>query len=79
MLGHHTDCGMLTFTDEEITAQLEADTGVRPEWPPRAFADLDEDVRRSVERITVDPFVPHTDSVREFVCSVTDGTLREVR
>lgn len=78
VLIHHTGCGMLSFTDEEFAAQLEADTGVRPEWSPGSFTDLDEDVRRSVARIGADPFVPHTDSVRGFVWSVTDGTLREV-
>lgn len=78
ILVHHTDCGMFTFTDDEFEAQLEADTGVRPPWSPESFADLDADVRQSIARIKADPFIPHKDSVRGFVHSVTDGSLREV-
>jgi carbonic anhydrase len=79
VLIHHTDCGMLTFTDDEFAASLEADTGERPGWQARAFNDLDEDVRSSVRAIVASPFVPHTDSVRGFVFDVATGRLREVR
>lgn len=79
MLLHHTDCGMLTITDEEFADKLEAETGQRPEWPARAFSDLDEDVRDSIRRIRESPFIPHTDAVRGFVYDVESGTLREVR
>ena len=79
ILIHHTDCGMLTFTDDAFTAQIEADTGMRPPWSPESFTDPDDDVRRSMARITENPFVPHRDSVRGFVYDVTDGSLREVR
>jgi carbonic anhydrase len=78
ILIHHTDCGMLTFTDEEFTAALTEETGVEPAWAPRSFADLDEDVRDNIARITSDPHVPHTDSVRGFVFDVATGRLREV-
>ena len=78
ILVHHTDCGMLTFTDDDFTAELEADTGRRPSWSPESFADPEADVRKSLARITADPFVPHRGSVRGFVYSVTDGSLREV-
>ena len=78
ILIHHTDCGMLTFTDEEFTAALTEETGVEPAWEPRSFADLDDDVRDNVRRITSDPHVPHTDSVRGFVFDVATGRLREV-
>ena len=79
ILIHHTDCGMLTFTDDAFTAQIEADTGMRPPWSPESFTDPDDDVRRSMARITENPFVPHRDSMRGFVYDVTDGSLREVR
>jgi carbonic anhydrase len=79
ILIHHTDCGMLTFTDDAFTAQIEADTGMRPPWSPESFTDPDDDVRRSMARITENPFIPHRDSVRGFVYDVTDGSLREVR
>jgi carbonic anhydrase len=78
VLIQHTDCGMLTFTDEEFAAKLEEETGSRPEWRALAFTDLEDSVRRSVERIRADPFVPRTDSVRGFVYEVETGRLREV-
>ena len=78
ILIHHTDCGMLTFTDDELTAQIEADTGLRPGWAPGSFRDPAEDVRASLARIAANPFIPHKDSVRGFVYSVTEGTLTEI-
>ena len=78
ILIHHTDCGMLTFTDDEFKAQIEADTGLRPSWAPESFRDPAQDVRQSLARIQASPFIPHKDQVRGFVYSVTDGTLTEV-
>jgi carbonic anhydrase len=78
ILIHHTDCGMLTFTDDELRAAIEKDTGIRPEWAAEAFPDLDADVRQSIARIKASPFVPSKDSVRGFVYEVQTGRLREV-
>ncbi len=78
ILIHHTDCGMLTFTDDEFRRQILDDTGVKPEWPAEALADLDEDVRQSIARIKASPFIPNKDSVRGFVYEVETGSLREV-
>jgi carbonic anhydrase len=78
MLIHHTDCGLLKFTDEEFTQALVQDTGLEPPWTAQAFSDLDDDVRVSIARIKESPFVPHTDQVRGFVFDVEAGTLREV-
>jgi carbonic anhydrase len=78
VLIHHTDCGMLTFKDDDFRRQIEQETGVRPEWAAEAFADLDEDVRQNVARIKASPFIPHKDAVRGFVYDVTTGRLREV-
>ena len=78
VLIHHTDCGMLTFDDEEFRDSIEADAGDRPTWSSEAFPDLDQDVRDSVHRITGSPYVPHTDQVRGFVFDVATGRLREV-
>jgi carbonic anhydrase len=78
VLIHHTDCGMLTFTDEEFADQLEADTDQRPSWASESFTDVDEDVRKSIGRIRSSPFIPHTDQVRGFVFDVATGRLREV-
>jgi carbonic anhydrase len=78
ILIHHTDCGMLTFTDEDFTKSIQDDTGLTPQWSAEAFPDLDDDVRRSVERIRANPFVPRKDSVRGFVFDVSTGKLDEV-
>src|SRR5262252_4361017 len=64
VLIHHTDCGMLTFKDDDVKAQIEADTGIRPPFALEAFADVDADVRQSTARIKASPFVPHKDSIR---------------
>ncbi|MBW6434489.1 carbonic anhydrase [Actinoplanes hulinensis] len=79
ILIHHTDCGMLTFTDDEFKAAVERETGLRPPWAAEAFTDLDEDVRQSIRRIRADPFVPVKESVRGFVYDVTTGALHEVK
>src|SRR5919199_1565177 len=78
MLIHHTDCGMLTFTDDDFKRQVQDDTGIKPEWPAEAFADLEEDVRQSIARIKASPFIPKKEDVRGFVFEVETGRLREV-
>ncbi|HEX6470021.1 MAG TPA: carbonic anhydrase [Streptosporangiaceae bacterium] len=79
MLIHHTDCGMLSFTDEEFRARLRDDTGVEPDWDAGAFRDLEQDVRESIARIRANPFIPHKKVVRGFIYDVQTGALREVR
>jgi carbonic anhydrase len=78
ILIHHTDCGMLTFTDEEFRSAIEQDVGVRPEWVCEAFPDVEADVRAQVQRILANPFVPVKSSVRGFVFDVATGRLTEV-
>jgi carbonic anhydrase len=78
ILIHHTDCGMLTFTDDEFKRSIQDETGIKPEWAAESFTDLDEDVRQSIARIKANPFVVHTDAVRGFVFDVATGALREV-
>ena len=78
ILIHHTDCGMLTFTDDDFKASIQKDTGIKPEWAAEAFPDLDEDVRQSIARIKASPFIPNKDSVRGFVFDVHTGGLSEV-
>jgi carbonic anhydrase len=78
MLIHHSDCGMLTFTDDEFKAQIEADTGLRPGWAAESFRDPVADVKQSLARIAASPFIPHKEQVRGFVYTVTDGSLNEV-
>ncbi len=78
VLMHHTNCGALTFTDDELRDQLFDETGLKPSWSPESFKDLDADLRQSIERVRSDPFLPHRDSVRGFVFDVHTGELREV-
>src|SRR3982075_2290283 len=75
VLIHHTDCGMLTFTDDSFRADIQGDTGIKPPWSPESFTDLDADVRSSIGRIEASPFIPHKESVRGFVYDVHTGKL----
>jgi carbonic anhydrase len=79
ILIHHTDCGMLTFADDEVKAQVQADCGIKPPFSLEAFPDLEEDVRQTIARIKVSPFIPRKDSIRGFVYDVTSGRLNEVK
>ncbi|ORB67539.1 beta-class carbonic anhydrase [Mycolicibacterium tusciae] len=78
ILIHHTDCGMLTFTDDGFKQQIQDDTGIKPEWAAEAFVDVDEDVRQSLRRIEASPFVTKHESLRGFVFDVATGRLNEV-
>jgi carbonic anhydrase len=78
ILMHHTDCGMQTFTDEDFRRSLQEEVGIKPNWAPEAFSDLEEDVRQSIARIKASPFIPHKDRVRGFIYQVETGRLREV-
>jgi carbonic anhydrase len=78
VLIHHTDCGMLTFTDDSFRGDIQSDTGIKPPWSPESFTDLDADVRSSIGRIQASPFIPNKSSVRGFVYDVHTGRLREV-
>ena len=78
ILIHHTDCGMLTFSDDELKAQIHEDVGLKPHFSMESFSDLEEDVRQSVARIQASPFIPHKESVREFIYEVETGRLCEV-
>jgi carbonic anhydrase len=78
MLIHHTDCGMLTFTDADLNEQILEETGLKPPFSLEAFADVEADVRQSMARVKASPYVPHTDQVRGFVYDVKSGRLNEV-
>ncbi len=78
VLIHHTDCGMLTFTDDEFKASIQEETGIKPPWAPESFSDVDRDVRQSLARVQSSPFIPLKDKVRGFVYEVETGVLREV-
>ena len=78
ILIHHTDCGMLTFSDDELKQQIQEDVGMKPHFSMESFSDLEEDVRQSIARIQASPFIPNKESVRGFVYEVETGRLREV-
>jgi carbonic anhydrase len=78
ILIHHTDCGMLTFSDDELKAQIHEDVGLKPHFSMESFLDLEEDVQQSIARIQASPFIPHKQSVRGFIYEVETGRLREV-
>ncbi|NMN95949.1 carbonic anhydrase [Antrihabitans stalactiti] len=79
ILIHHTDCGMLTFTDDDFKRGIQEETGLKPAWSAEAFPDLEEDVRQSLKRIEANPFVTKTESLRGFVFDVATGQLNEVK
>lgn len=79
MLVHHTDCGMLTFKDDDVKQQILEETGVKPPFALEAFTDLEDDVRQSIARIKASPFILHKDEVRGFVYDVSTGHLNEVK
>ncbi len=79
LLIHHTDCGMLSFKEDDLKAAIEAETGIRPAFALEAFSDLAGDVRQSIARIKASPFVPHRDAVRGFIYDVKTGRLNEVK
>ena len=78
ILIHHTDCGMLTFKDDEVKGKIESEVGIRPPFALEAFSDLEDDVRQSIARIKASPFVPHKSNIRGFVYDVRTGKLNEV-
>ena len=78
ILIHHTDCGMLTFTDDAFKRSIQDEIGIKPPWSAESFTDLEEDVRQSIARIKASPFIPHKDAIRGFVFDVATGKLNEV-
>jgi len=78
VLIHHTDCGMLTFNDQDFHGQLHEETGVEPGWDAETFTDLEVDVRKSIARIRDSPFIPEKGSIRGFIYDVHTGRLDEV-
>jgi carbonic anhydrase len=79
ILIHHTDCGMLTFTDKGLKRDIQGETGIRPPFAFEPFPDLDEDVRQSLARVRTNPFIPHRTGARGFVYDVRTGRLHEVK
>ena len=78
VLIHHTDCGMLTFTDDAFKASIQEETGIKPEWAAESFSDLEADVRQSIARIQASPFIPRKEAIRGLIYEVESGRLREV-
>ena len=79
MLIHHTDCGMLSITDDSFRAELQRDTGMTPPFAIESFDDIEEDLRQSILRVRSSPFLPYRDEVRGFVYDVERQELGEVK
>lgn len=79
ILIHHTDCGMLTFKDDQVRDEVAGELGIRPHFSLEAFGDPADDVRESIARIQASPFIPRKENVRGFVFDVKSGRLEEVR
>ena len=78
LLIHHTQCGLQGLDEDEFTAELERELGVRPSWPVESFSDARADVAQSMMRLEASPFVQHCDHIRGFVYDVGTGLLDEV-
>ncbi len=78
ILIHHTDCGMLTFTDDDVKRKIQSETGIRPPFALEAFPNLEEDVRQSIARIKASPFIPRKERILGFVYDVKTGRVSEV-
>lgn len=80
MIVNHTDCGMLTFKDEELVAKLRAEWDTTAVTPAHfhAFSDLEENVRQQIQKVHSHPWVPNDIPVRGFIYDVRTGTLNEV-
>ncbi|MFA4928199.1 MAG: carbonic anhydrase [Patulibacter sp.] len=78
LLVHHTDCGQLTYSDDQLRDELLAETGYKPQWSPESFSDIEADLKQSLRRVLASPFLLNKDQVRGFVFEVETGRLREV-
>lgn len=78
VLVHHTNCGLQMVTEDGLKAELEAELGIKPWWAVESFEDPVLDVRQSMRRLEMTPFVPFKDHVRGFVYDVATGLLDEV-
>lgn len=81
MIIGHTDCGMLTFRDEELRKRLLRETGAAVVSPAHfyAFSDLEDNVHEQILKVRSHPWIPQIITVRGFVYDVRTGRLNEVR
>jgi len=76
---HHTDCGMLTFTDDELRGKVRAELGADASHIAfLPFRSLDESVRQDVAYLRASPLIPEDVPIRGFVYDVRTGTVSEV-
>ncbi|WP_410605065.1 beta-class carbonic anhydrase [Amycolatopsis sp. lyj-90] len=78
LIVQHTECGLSMVTEDDFKDELEESTGLRPTWAVEAFREVEDSVRRSVQRVRRSDFLPHRDNVRGFVYDVKTGQLSEV-
>ena len=75
---HHTDCGMLTFTDDQLRQKLRDDLGAQTTDAFLPFSDLEQSVRDDVAAIRTSPLLLKDVPVRGFIYDVRTGRLQEV-
>lgn len=78
LIVQHTECGLSMVTEDDFKDELEEASGLRPTWAVEAFREVEDSVRRSVQRVRRSDFLPHTDNVRGFVYDVKTGHLTEI-
>jgi carbonic anhydrase len=78
ILIHHTNCGLEGVSIDEFQRELGEEVGIRPWWALEAFDDPFDDVRQSMNRLRMSPFVKYKEHIRGFVYDVVDGKLHEV-
>jgi carbonic anhydrase len=77
ILIHHTNCGLQQVVEDDLKAEIEDETGLRPTWSFEGFRDPFSDVVQSINRLKANPFVTHKGYIRGFVYQVEDGRLIE--
>ena len=75
---HHTDCGMLTFTDDQLRQKLRDDVGAQTTDAFLPFSNLEQSVRDDVAAIRTSPLLLKDVPVRGFIYDVRTGRLQEV-
>ncbi|HST04257.1 MAG TPA: carbonic anhydrase [Chloroflexia bacterium] len=80
MIINHSRCGMMSFTDEQLFTEVRQTTGTAAAGPEaiHTFTDIEENVRKQVEKVKSHPWIPDHMVVRGFVYDMETGKLREV-
>lgn len=80
LIVNHTECGLLTFKDDELRTELTQKTGTATIFPGHfhAFTSLEENVRHQIQKLKTHPWMPKHVLVRGCIYDVHTGKLTEV-